>query len=245
MVDPVVVPEIRNFLRPFIRPDAYAAVREGYRYPVCSLYLDSDELALYQQVINGEKRRYKIRVRSYSENPSDRVFLEVKEKSNNIVHKRRAGVSRDQAVSLLADGDLRWLTDIPEDRRTDAEYFLDRTRLIRARPVIKIRYIREAYQSTGNEPARVTIDTDLRHAVTLSEDFDTSTGRWNTTPLNGTILEVKFTERYPAWIQDFVRVFGLKQQGVPKYILSIDHLFEGGRASALGLAGLILPPRIG
>ena len=109
--------------------------------------------------------------------------------------------------------------------------------------MVRVRYLREAYQGRGNEPVRITIDTDLSHAVTLDATLDHGSGHWTETPLNGTIVEVKFTERYPGWVQDFIRGFGLTQRAVPKYVLSIDHMMLEGRATAMALAGVTLPPR--
>ena len=83
------------------------------------------------------------------------------------------------------------------------------------------------------------------HAVTLHHDLTFGSGRWVSTPVNGVILELKFTERFPDWVADLARIFGLKQQPVPKYVWSVDHVLMGGRESALGLAGFTLPPRRG
>ena len=59
----------------------------------------------------------------------------------------------------------------------------------------------------------------------------------------GSIIEIKFTERFPGWVHDLVRVFGLKQQPVPKYVLSVDYVMLEGRESALRIGGFTLPPR--
>ena len=56
------------------------------------------------------------------------------------------------------------------------------------------------------------------------------------------ILEIKFTERFPWWVQDLIRTFGLGQRAVPKYVWSVDHMLLDGRESALALAGVALPP---
>ncbi len=123
------------------------------------------------------------------------------------------------------------------------EYFRHHVMLTQARPVVRVRYVREAYQANGNEPVRITIDTDLAHVITLDATLDHGSGEWTETPLNETIVEVKFTERYPWWVQDFIRTFGLIQRAVPKYVLSIDHMILDGRATAMALAGMTLPPR--
>ena len=241
LVDARVVPRIREFLRPFTEPDEFAALCKGYRYPICSLYLDSPDLKLYLQTVGGEKDRFKLRVRTYSDDPASPAFFEVKRKLNTIVHKRRAGLDREKAHRLLSDGrlDPQGLGTI--DHR-DAEYFQNHVAFVEARPVVRVKYVREAYQGLDNEPVRITLDTDLMHAVTFDHDLDHERGRWVATPLDGVILEIKFTERYPWWVQELVRSFGLHQRAVPKYVLSVDHMMMDGRESAFALAGVTLPP---
>ncbi len=242
IVDPAIVPGMREFLEPFTVLDSYASSADGLRYPICSLYLDSPDLALYQQTVEGERDRFKLRVRTYSDDPAQPAFCEVKRKLNSVVHKRRAGIGRALVPQLLG-GDGFDPARLRDDVRRDAEYFRYHVLLTDARPVIRIKYLREAYQATGNEPARITIDTDLMHAVTFDEELCHAFGRWTATRLDGVILEIKFTERFPWWIQELVREFGLAQRAVPKYVLSVDHMLLEGRESAMALGGVLLPPR--
>jgi hypothetical protein len=243
LISPAAVPAMREFIQPFMAPDRFAARWENNRYQISSLYLDSPDLKLYQQTVGGEKNRFKLRIRTYDDEPESPVFLEVKRKVNNIVSKRRVGISREDAASYLNDGPGEWIHALPFDAVDDIDYFSLHSNLTDAKPVIRVRYTREAYEARGGDPVRVTIDTNLMHAVTLDHDLRHGEGRWVTTPVEGSILELKFTERYPEWIADLVKAFGLKQQPVPKYVLSIDHILLEGRESALTLAGFSLPPR--
>ena len=243
LVSPLIVPQIREFVGTFMRPDRFASLREGYRYPVCSLYLDTDDFQLYQQTVGGNKNRFKLRVRTYSDEPSKPAFYEVKRKLNNVVQKRRAVLDRDRTREMIEEGVNGWVRHSNRALLSDAEYFSSHVALTSAKPVLKVRYMRDAYESKSGEPVRITIDTDLMHAVTLDHDLTFEQGRWVSTPVSGTILEVKFTERYPDWVADLVRTFGLKQQPVPKYCWSVDHVLMAGRESALAMAGFTLPPR--
>ena len=108
-ISPLHAPQVRRFIEPFMRPDPYAARRPGFRYPICSLYLDTDNLALYGQTVAGEKDRYKLRVRSYSDDPAAPLFMEVKHKSNKgLVEKYRTRVegwghaNRREELDLLS-----------------------------------------------------------------------------------------------------------------------------------------------
>ncbi len=228
-----------------MRPDHYAAEHPGYRYPICSLYLDSDDLHLYQQTVGGEKNRFKLRVRSYSDVPDHRVFFEVKSKINNIVRKRRARIDREGAAELLADPGRGARNGLPEELVDDLEWFMNHSSLIGAKPICKVRYMREAYESRAGDPVRLTLDTELCHAITLDDDLSHTGGRWTETPVEGVILEIKFTDNFPTWVAELVRFLGLRQQPVPKYVMSVDHILMGGRQSALAVAGFVLPPRRG
>lgn len=242
LVSPMLISGIREFLQPFMKPDRFAALREDYRYPICSLYLDSPDLLLYQQTVGGEKNRFKLRIRSYTDYQQAPVFFEVKHKVNNIVRKRRARVERSEALRILDRG-LGAGLDRVVSADDDLAHFAGHMELCDARPVVRVRYMREAYESKGGDPVRVTLDTDLAHAVTLGSELGHRAGRWVTTPVDGVILEIKFTEMFPAWISDMVRCFGLGQRPVPKYVMSVDHMMMVGREAVLGLGGFTLPVR--
>lgn len=244
VVDRQQLPELRAFISPFMRPDRFAALHDDRRYPVCSLYLDSDDLALYQQTVNGERDRFKLRARTYSDRPDSPVFLEIKRKVNNVVQKRRARVDRATARHVM-NHELHRVQGggLEPGAARDIEHFADRARRLEAKPVLRVKYMREAYESDAGDPVRITVDTDLCHAVSLDGALDHGPGRWVSTPVDGVIVEIKFTERFPTWVSDLVRMLALKQQPVPKYILSVDHMLMTGREASLAVAGFTLPAR--
>ncbi len=243
LISPVAVPAIRAFIQPFMAPDRYAARWESNRYAICSLYLDGQDLRLYQQTVGGEKDRFKLRVRTYDDDPDSPVFFEVKRKHNNIVSKQRAALTRSDAIRLVEHGINGWMDGLSVEAVDDLNCFALYADLTNARPLVRVKYMREAYEARGGDPVRITIDTDLMHSITFNHELGHETGRWVTTPVAGSILELKFTERYPEWIADLVHAFGLRQQPVPKYVLSVDHMLMEGREAALNLAGFFLPPR--
>jgi hypothetical protein len=234
---------LRNFIRPFTRPDRYARLRRDHRYQVCSLYLDNEDLSLYRSTVEGLKNRFKLRIRTYSSSPEEPAFLEVKKRMNDVVRKSRTGVTRGAArrylgVSHRSGEQGHASTD------EDAGEFLSLMRLHHTRPLLRVRYSREAYESNGGDPVRITFDTDLMHAVTLDADFSLDGPEWHPTPVAGTILEIKFTERHPSWIQELIRAFQLQRQSVAKYVLSVDRALELGNLqhhSAYAMRG-VSPP---
>ena len=57
-ISPLVLPALRQFIEPFMRPDPFASLQPGYRYPICSLYLDTEDLHLYQQTARASSARF-------------------------------------------------------------------------------------------------------------------------------------------------------------------------------------------
>ena len=74
---------VRDFVSSYLDVDEYGATLPNFSYPVHSLYLDSDDLSLYQTTINGDKNRFKLRLRYYDGREDSPVFFEVKRRTNN------------------------------------------------------------------------------------------------------------------------------------------------------------------
>ena len=217
--------EIRRFIQPFMVADAYACRRAGYRYPICSLYFDTLGLDLYRQTATGEKNRFKLRVRSYSDDAAMPVYLEVKRRINDVILKRRAGLHRDVATDMLTTGDSLGLDDSTGDLLADLHFFTGHVRVASARPFLRIRYIREAYEAKGGDPLRITLDTDIAWRPTSTPEFGLNGKGWHSACVPGTVLEIKFTDRYPGWVGELIRAFDLQRESVAKYVLSVDSLF--------------------
>src|SRR5881409_3332339 len=102
---------VRDFVRSYLEMDEFSVGRPNYSYPVHSLYLDSDDLKLYWSTINGDKNRFKLRLRFYNNNPDTPVFFEIKRRMNNCIMKQRGGVKRE-AVTRLLGGHLPEAEDL-------------------------------------------------------------------------------------------------------------------------------------
>src|SRR5688572_28657031 len=98
--------QIRDYVRSYLELDENGVGKPNYSYPVHSLYLDSDDLRLYWSTINGDKNRYKLRIRFYNNNPETPVFFEIKKRMNNCIMKKRGSVRRE-AVPLLLAGHMQ------------------------------------------------------------------------------------------------------------------------------------------
>ncbi len=228
-----VVPEevalaVRDFVASYLEIDEFGATLPNLSYPVHSLYLDSSDLATYRATINGDKNRYKLRLRFYENRSDAPVFFEIKRRMNNTIAKQRGGVRRDAVDSLLA-GQLPGPTHLisKEPRQLVAlQNFCRLATSLQATPKAHIFYMREAWISRFDNSVRVTMDRTILCDPEPTARLNTDLLRPVNVFGNKVILELKFTSRFPDWFKELVRVFGLMQCGAAKYADGVALLGE-------------------
>jgi len=212
-------------VRAFCSPDRSAGP-DG-RYRVNTLYFDTADLRFYFDTRFKSPRRFKPRVRFYGPEPSGHLWVELKHRVENVTWKTRRRIPIGEWPGLLygptgggpAAGSL-------------GESFEDVVLRFHALPVLRVRYVREAYVSDLDDYARVTFDRsltcramdgscDLSAADGLIgyDDAVTSRYRLEESPV---ILELKSLTRVPLWLQGLIRQFGLTQTGFSKYCCGIE-----------------------
>ncbi|MFZ2145896.1 MAG: polyphosphate polymerase domain-containing protein [Sedimentisphaerales bacterium] len=212
---------IAQFIKPYLQLDKYCKLHQSGDYPIVSLYLDSDDLQLCRESLGGHKNRFKLRIRSYTDEPDYPRFLEIKRRINTIIIKSRARIMHHDVPTLLAGSPLP-----PQNYTADAEtinQFQLYMNNIRARPAVLVRYTRQAYEGGSENRVRVTFDRELAYHVTSLPEVRLAGGAWqrNLYTLGGVILEVKFTGHYPVWLSRMAKCFNLQQQSISKYASSI------------------------
>ncbi len=212
---------IAQFIKPYIQLDRYCKLHRSGDYPIVSLYLDSGDLQLCKESLGGHKNRFKLRIRSYTDEPDYPRFLEIKRRINTIIIKSRARVMDRDVPTLLACS-LLPSQNYTADTETINQFQLYMNN-IRARPAVLVRYTRQAYEGGSENRVRVTFDRKLAYNVTSLPEVKLSGGGWqpNSYTLGGIILEVKFTGHYPVWLSRMVKCFNLQQQSISKYASSI------------------------
>lgn len=221
---------VRNFIEPHILPDCHA--KEGARYEVHTLYLDSSDLALYSSSALGELNRFKLRVRSYEDHPEAPLFFEVKRRADRVILKQRARVKRSAANRVLAGEDVGQsvLVSPTHDEAVNLSRFRDYMEALGAKPRVMVRYEREAYESVVEAGVRITIDR--RIACAAQRDYTpcawSQDGRWRDLDGFAAILELKFWDTFPAWLAQLVRRFDLSRDSIAKYVVCIRELEREG-----------------
>jgi len=210
-------------IHPYMEPDSHAAGRPNLSYPIASLYFDSPTLRLHRETQEGQRSRFKLRIRCYTDDEETPVFFEIKRRHNMVVRKSRAAVCRDdmtrflwgQALDLEGRGshELQCLTE-----------FEGRTEQIGALPVVSVSYDREAYMGVFDGKARITFDRNIRCRPATINELAMEADDW--VPIEGrkVVLEMKFDGRLPHWMADVIHKCELDRTSYSKYSKSISRL---------------------
>jgi len=218
--------------------DRYSGRATDHRYDIASLYLDSADLRLCRESLEGQKNRFKLRIRAYDDRPDTPVFLEIKRRLNTTILKDRAAVGRDVLGCLartpsaaMAGGSAGAMAAgsaagsaaapaLPCDSPAARQFDLYR-RVLAARPRALVRYRREAFESPGPARTRVTFDHDLTACTTAAWQVRVGGGGWRRVIADEVVMEIKFDARFPGWVQDLVHRFQLQPRSVSKYCLGL------------------------
>lgn len=215
------LPWLRDMLQTVCRRDRFSGT-DG-RYRVRSLYLDTDQLDLYQANGREQRDRFKARIRCYPgiDGP---VFLEIKRRVGDVILKSRAPVSPDAWLELVR-GNPRALDALPANTRRNAEQFLLRVQQHHLRPSLLVEYEREAYASEFDAYARVTFDRNILAQPKERLELNADGTRWRSVddaartfagqPVS--LLELKFERRPPAWMVGMVQRLELVRRSFSKY----------------------------
>jgi hypothetical protein len=217
---------VREYVSGYLELDEFSRGQPDHSYPVHSIYLDSDQLTTYWATVHCEKKRFKLRVRYYSDDSP--LFFEIKRRENECILKQRGAVHREAGALLLA-GQLpapeNLLSGKPQHLAALQRFSYLMQRL-RARPMVHVAYLREAWVSSQGNSVRITIDQHVRGEPRHEARFLTAMDNPVYPFGRQIVLEIKFTDRFPDWIRDMVRHLNLTQTGAPKYCGSIMNTGE-------------------
>ena len=184
---------------------------QGHEYLIRSLYFDTINDDALEEKIAGVGNRKKYRIRIY--NFSDRVIkLECKSKYGDLISKQSVSIPRELADQLIA-GDPEGLQRMRHPLLHDV-YREMKTRLLR--PVVIVDYIREAYIHPAEE-VRITFDKQIRTGLYQTNMFDTTIPTYPVFDDPIEVLEVKYDEFLPTYMQAILSGITAQRSAVSKY----------------------------
>lgn len=210
----VLKPDLERFLR----RDEYGGER-GY-YSIASLYFDTPDLDCYRNKIDGLLFRRKLRIRVYPGVKDGPAFVEIKQRVNRTVQKRRLAMTLEDAYRMCS-GSMRFkLSDADDQEVADEVHYLVTS--LQLRPKNVIAYTRQAYMGRAVDPGmRLTFDTLIR---TRSAQFDLEVPRKMQIayPAHLSVMEVKANERVPHWLVSLLARHQCTLTRVSKYCKGIE-----------------------
>ena len=210
-INPAELEALRKRLRGALAMDEHCT--GGRPYVIRSLYFDDiDDSAFYDKQA-GVMHRDKYRIRIY--NGSDKaIFLERKRKMGDLIQKSSVQITR-RLCDQLADGNPAGLFKAQNPLLQDV-YVQMRTRLLRPRVIVD--YEREAYVHPA-EDVRITFDMKLRTGLASCDLFNAGLPTVCPHDRNVEILEVKFNNYLPDYINALLHGVEAERSAVSKYIL--------------------------
>lgn len=215
---------IRNEMKPYIVPDKYSDMRKEKQYTVRSIYYDNRSFDCYYEKMDGMKFKKKFRIRGYnSYEENEIVFLEIKRKDESYVAKDRVPLRWEQLEGIFLNNGRQ---KIPFAEGTkeyiDTGHFLYNYYLKKLVPTVIVIYERESFFCKFNQSFRITFDKNLRSL--LYPSLDSLYDEGNVKHLFGHkfLLELKFYERLPSWINSIIVKYRLERIPFSKYTLCID-----------------------
>ncbi len=215
------VPQLLSALADYTAPDPHDDGDHGYG--IFSVYWDSPGWDLFWEKIEGLKYRRKLRLRRYL--GSDRVFVEVKQREDRTLQKRRLAWPLERAVAAFpANGPPDWDIAATDPVSTEAALMIERLRL---RPRMAILYRRRARFGAFDPELRITLDSRIQYSTAdldVARPFEVS--RYVVDP-RVTVLEVKYNHRAPIWFSKLARRHELSMVRMSKYCSAVDRAFFG------------------
>ena len=214
----------RDVIRNYVEPDPYCD-REGF-YKISSLYYDSPDYLCFWEKIEGLKFRRKFRIRTYDNDDSRMGFMEIKQRIDRTLQKRRTRVPLDVARNYVDDVETSPYRP-GEDRVLDEIFYLVKSQLLEPRMVIS--YQREAFMGIYESGLRITFDHRCKYRdkeLEIGGIFDE--GKYFLPP-ELAIMEIKFNEVVPLWLCSYLNRLECRVQRISKYCTAVEAAVYGGQ----------------
>jgi len=185
-------------------------------YLVSSLYFDDIYNNSYQSKLAGDYIREKYRIRYYN-NDRSYITLELKGKENNLCYKRRDIITYEEYNHIIK----KEYDKINIGNRKLLDRFIFDMKNKNLIPNIIVDYYRKAFVY-DIEDVRITFDRDIKSSMFNYDLFDKKRFKLNALDNGEIILEVKYNNRLPNFINEIINNTRLVRIAVSKYVLCMD-----------------------
>lgn len=206
--------KIMPVLLEYMELDPYCT--DGGEYRIYSIYYDTANHDIIRHNSSKPIYKEKMRVRSYYDNrdPEDKVFMEIKKKSEGVGNKRRIKLRIKEIEPFVNDGVLPETRDyLSSQVARELQYFLKKNKVA---PALYVQYDRLAMFGKEDKDFRMTFDRNVRtrrHHFEFGEREDDEL----LLPEGQYIMEIKILGAMPLWLTKLLSENGLFSRGFSKY----------------------------
>ncbi len=195
-------------------------------YNIRSIYFDDIYNTCYLENENGTDPREKFRIRIYNRN-SERISLELKRKERGKCLKSSTPLSLDFCKEIM-EGKI---PQVKDEYPFLVKKLIMQMQAFALRPVVIVEYDRIPFiWKEGN--VRITFDRNIRSGNIIEDFFSEELAARPIMPLATNMIEVKFDEFLPDFINELLQTNRLEQTAFSKYylcrkysILGAPHVF--------------------
>ena len=196
---------------------------ENGHYFVSSIYFDTDNFDFYQDKLEGEFFKLKIRIRRYSLDSktwvSPKLELKIKHSENTIKYSRIITSEDVDRLSKASLSGYEVLKMFNFDKKIPKEYLLGRV----FKPVTEIIYDRDAYTFPSVPDFRITFDYKICLENLLKRGC-----KKTYLPEIKNIFELKTNLKIPDLFLEWLKNRNILQEHVSKYSISVEKIIRKG-----------------
>jgi|SRR3989338_1944240 len=210
---------LSNLLKKILVLDKYN--KEGQNgYFIRSLYFDTLDNKEFEEKMAGIENRSKYRLRIYDLNDS-KVKFEIKRKTNGLIIKETAIITRKDAIELQKrnyEVMLKYNNKVLNKAYKEfkkSQYY----------PVVIVDYLREAFVFDVNK-IRIVFDRFLKSSTLHLDLFGKETFPTQKLKNALVVMEIKYNNFIPEWLKDLVQVPSAERSAISKYCIGRLDKFE-------------------
>lgn len=188
----------------------------GNEYRIFSIYYDTINHDVIRDNSAGMEYKEKMRLRSYyaKNDPDDKIFMEIKKKSQGVGNKRRIKIKNREVDPFVNEGIVPETKDyLSAQVAKELAYYLEKNKVA---PALYVQYDRLALFGKEDKNFRMTFDRNVhtrRHDFTFGERDDDEL----LLPDNIYIMEIKILGAMPLWLTKILSENQLFSHGFSKY----------------------------
>ena len=189
----------------------------GNEYRIYSIYYDTVNHDIIRANSQGNLYKEKMRLRSYydKKDPEDKIFMEIKKKSEGVGNKRRIKLKIKEIDPFVNEGIMPDLGDdyLSNQVAKELKYFFSKNKVA---PALYVQYDRLALFGKEDKNFRMTFDRNV-HIRRSNFVFGESDEDDFLIPDDIYIMEIKILGAMPMWLATLLSENELYSHGFSKY----------------------------